>query len=159
MWWFNRNMLLWWSWHPWTAQRSESFHMELRGIRENLITSTVRECACVCVCVCNMWEASLGGFSFLRDHSSLLYSCLYIKWFDPVLFKEWFWLDITLCNCDVIGYPCPLRSVLVDRESWQERIPKRGSSFKVDISSLNSRIYCFESWQLNFLPPVRSIFL
>lgn len=48
------------------------FHVELRGFRENLITSTVSLCESVCVCV---W-LSAWVFSFLRDCSSLLFNNL-----------------------------------------------------------------------------------
>lgn len=78
------------------------FHVELRGIRENLTTSTVSVCLCVCLCV-----SGQSGFSFLRDYSSLLCKTIW-----PCAVKEWVWLNITLCNRDMIG--CPVRLVLVD---------------------------------------------
>lgn len=52
---------LWWSWHPWTVQRSECLHVELRGIWKNKTWSRAL-CVHVCVCVYYMWAATLGGF-------------------------------------------------------------------------------------------------
>lgn len=82
------------------------FHVELHGNQENLIRSTV--------CV-----SGQSGLSFLRDYSSLLCKTVW-----PCAVRERVWLDITLCNCDVIV--CPVRPVLVDHEY----ILNTGSSLK-----------------------------
>lgn len=59
----SRLLSLWWSWRPWTAQRSESLHAELRGIWENLIT--VLSLMCVCEEERSLWVFFPQGCSSL----------------------------------------------------------------------------------------------